>query len=98
MKIKFISKINMNNKNYMNNKINSKIIYMINLSINRVHNNFRNVIGNGIKKYSTVSSFKDVEGNVNVNVNVNVIDVNNEFERGRNGFIFSLFFFFNSET
>jgi len=36
--------------------------------------------------------------NVNVNVNVNVIDVNNEFERGRNGFIFSLFFFFNRET
>ena len=29
-----------------------------------------------------------------MNVNVNVIDVNNEFERGRNGFIFSLFFFF----
>jgi len=45
-----------------------------------VHNNFRNVIGNGIKKYSTVSSFKDVEGNVNVNVNVNVnmnVDIKN---------------------
>jgi len=51
-----------------------------------VDNNFRIGIGNGIKKYSTVSSFKDVEGDVNVNVDIkniskyslnkNVIDSN----------------------